>query len=49
MDAEIFILLRLCVRDVNISRSSRKALELCSEVDIRCKVFSAFNHIVHSR
>ena len=25
------------------------ALDLCSEVDIRSKVFSVFNHIVHSR
>jgi len=25
------------------------ALDLCSEVDTRSKVFSVFNHIVHSR
>ena len=25
------------------------AIDLCSESDIRSKVFSAFNHIVHSR
>jgi len=25
------------------------ALDLCSEVEIRSKVFSAFNHIVYSR
>jgi len=24
-------------------------LDICSEVDIRSKVLSAFNHIVHSR
>jgi len=25
------------------------ALDLCSELDIRSKVFRAFNHLVHSR